>query len=111
MKKAFIIKILFPLLAFSTYATARNSKDSAAVQSDGKGPVQNISFSGKVVDEKARTPLGGATVHIEGTTHEVVTKNDGKFNFLTGQRFPVTVNHKLCWLPSKTNCHQQRHSC
>lgn len=52
---------------------------------------QNISFGGQVLASKSKTPLEGATVHIEGTTHQVQTDKDGKFSFLTGQKFPVTV--------------------
>ncbi|MEI6949967.1 TonB-dependent receptor [Paraflavisolibacter sp. H34] len=50
----------------------------------------NITFNGKVLDRGTRLPLAGATVHIKGTTHEVVTDNKGEFHFLTGQRLPVT---------------------
>lgn len=52
---------------------------------------QNISFGGQVLSAKTRAPLDGATVHIQGTTHEVITGNNGRFSFLTGQKFPVTV--------------------
>jgi TonB-dependent starch-binding outer membrane protein SusC len=50
----------------------------------------NINLSGKVVDKATGSPLSGATVHIKGTTHEVVTNDAGEFYFLTGQRLPVT---------------------
>ena len=49
----------------------------------------NILLSGKVVEEKTNAPLEGATVHIKGTTHEVVTDKTGKFTFITGQKVPV----------------------
>lgn len=52
----------------------------------------NIAIRGKVVDAQTAQPLAGATVHIKGTTHEVVTNNKGEFNFLTGQRLPVTYS-------------------
>ncbi|MET0244456.1 MAG: TonB-dependent receptor plug domain-containing protein, partial [Flavitalea sp.] len=51
----------------------------------------NITFSGKVIEGKTKTALQGATVHIQGTTHEVLTDKKGGFSFLTGQRFPVTL--------------------
>jgi len=51
----------------------------------------NITISGKVYDQKTGTGLPGATVHIKGTTHEVVTEKDGAFHFLTGQKLPVTL--------------------
>src|SRR5690349_4689801 len=51
----------------------------------------NSTLSGKVIDGKNRLLLPGASVHIKGTTHEVVTDDDGKFNFVTGQRFPYIL--------------------
>lgn len=50
----------------------------------------NITINGKVVDGAMKLPLAGATVHIKGTTHEVITDSKGEFRFLTGQRLPVT---------------------
>ncbi|MCU7552691.1 TonB-dependent receptor [Chitinophagaceae bacterium LB-8] len=51
---------------------------------------ENITLTGKVIDEATKQPLSGATVHIKGTTHEVITDDRGVFGFLTGQRLPVT---------------------
>jgi TonB-linked SusC/RagA family outer membrane protein len=50
----------------------------------------NVSLWGRVIDEKTKEPLAGATVHIKGTTHEVLTDNTGEFKFITGQRVPLT---------------------
>ena len=50
----------------------------------------NITLSGRVLDKSTNEPLAGATVHIKGTTHEVTTDERGHFNFLTGQKLPVT---------------------
>ncbi|MEI6948398.1 TonB-dependent receptor [Paraflavisolibacter sp. H34] len=50
----------------------------------------NIVLSGTVVDKATRLPLAGSTVHIKGTTHEVVTNEKGEFKFVTGQKLPVT---------------------
>src|SRR5882762_5114990 len=49
----------------------------------------NMTLTGKVFDQKTGAGLPGATVHIKGTTHEVVTEKDGSFRFLTGQKLPV----------------------
>ncbi|HEX2534771.1 MAG TPA: carboxypeptidase-like regulatory domain-containing protein, partial [Chitinophagaceae bacterium] len=57
---------------------------SAAVFAQDVQNNNNITIRGKVVDALTRQPLAGATVHIKGTTHEVVTNNNGEFNFLTG---------------------------
>ncbi len=51
----------------------------------------NLTLDGKVTDAKDKSPLGGATVHIKGTTHEVVTDGKGKFSFRTGQLVPVVL--------------------
>lgn len=51
----------------------------------------NTTISGKVFDNKTGAPLPGATVHIKGTTHEVVTDQEGEFKFLTGQKMPVVL--------------------
>ncbi|MBN9384551.1 MAG: TonB-dependent receptor [Chitinophagaceae bacterium] len=51
----------------------------------------NIDITGKIYDQKTGVGLPGATVHIKGTTHEVVTDKDGRFRFLTGQKLPVVL--------------------
>ncbi|MBC7887314.1 MAG: TonB-dependent receptor [Ferruginibacter sp.] len=50
----------------------------------------NVQLLGKIIDAKTKHPLQGATVHIKGTTHEVSAEKDGSFEFITGQRVPVT---------------------
>jgi TonB-linked SusC/RagA family outer membrane protein len=57
-----------------------------------QNPAQiNSSLSGTVVDARSKETLIGAVVRIQGTTHSVSTNREGKFNFLTGQKFPYTV--------------------
>jgi hypothetical protein len=51
---------------------------------------QNSSLRGKVIEEKTRSPLPGATVHIKGSTHEVITNDKGEFTFITAQHLPLT---------------------
>jgi TonB-linked SusC/RagA family outer membrane protein len=51
----------------------------------------NVSINGTVIDQQSHEPLAGATVHIKGTTHEVVTNDKGEFHFLTGQHPPVVL--------------------
>ena len=55
----------------------------------------NVQLLGRVLDEKTKEPLSGAVVHIKGTTHNVVTSDDGTFTFITGQKVPVVyeVSH------------------
>lgn len=54
-------------------------------------PLINSTLDGKVVDVNTKEPLPGATISIEGTTHKASTDGDGKFNFITGQKFPYTL--------------------
>lgn len=51
----------------------------------------NLFLKGKVTSIKDKGPLGGASVHINGTTHEIATNDKGEFEFLTRQRFPVVL--------------------
>jgi TonB-linked SusC/RagA family outer membrane protein len=54
-------------------------------------PLINSTLRGRVLDATTRTPLAGARVQIKGVTHEVSTDKDGKFAFVTGQKFPYTL--------------------
>lgn len=54
-------------------------------------PIINSKLTGRVIDAKTKQALPGATVSIKGTTHLVITDADGKFNFVTGQKFPYTL--------------------
>ena len=54
-------------------------------------PLINSKLSGRIVDIKTKDPLPGATVAIKGTTHTVITDAAGRFNFVTGQKFPYTL--------------------
>lgn len=51
---------------------------------------QTSTLNGKVIDEKTKSPLAGATVHIKGSTHEVMTNEKGEFTFITAQHLPLT---------------------
>ena len=51
---------------------------------------QTSKLSGKVLDGRTNTPLPGATVHIKGSTHEVITNSQGEFTFITAQQLPLT---------------------
>lgn len=49
----------------------------------------NVSLFGRVIDDKTKEPLAGASVHIKNTTHEVLTDNNGEFKFITAQKIPL----------------------
>jgi TonB-linked SusC/RagA family outer membrane protein len=51
----------------------------------------NSVLHGRVTDSKKGFPLEGASVSIKNTTHSVVTGNDGKFTFRTGQKLPYIL--------------------
>jgi TonB-dependent SusC/RagA subfamily outer membrane receptor len=54
-------------------------------------PLINSKLEGIVLDLTTKQPLPGAIVRIKGTTHAVSTNANGKFNFVTGQKFPYTL--------------------
>jgi len=54
-------------------------------------PLINSTLHGTVLEAGTNKPLPGATIAIEGTTHAVSADADGKFGFITGQKFPYTL--------------------
>ncbi|SDZ82110.1 SusC/RagA family TonB-linked outer membrane protein [Pedobacter hartonius] len=54
-------------------------------------PLINSKLVGRVIDGTTKEPLPGAVVRIEGTTHMVQTDTEGKFSFVTGQKFPYKL--------------------
>src|SRR5690606_9377422 len=54
-------------------------------------PIINASLTGVVLDSLTKGPLGGVTVQLEGVTHKVKTDIEGRFEFITGQKLPVTL--------------------
>lgn len=54
-------------------------------------PIINSTLKGVVIDLSTKHPLPGAVVRIKGTTHAVSTDPDGRFSFVTGQKFPYTL--------------------
>ena len=54
-------------------------------------PLINSKLNGVVIDATTKQPIPGAVVKISGTTHAVATDEKGRFNFITGQKFPYTL--------------------
>ncbi|PTQ96569.1 TonB-linked SusC/RagA family outer membrane protein [Mucilaginibacter yixingensis] len=54
-------------------------------------PTINSKLEGQVLDASNNQPLPGAVVAIQGTTHSVSTNIEGRFNFVTGQKYPYTL--------------------
>lgn len=54
-------------------------------------PIINASLVGTVIDATTREPIEGVTVQLEAVTHHVKTDQNGKFQFVTGQKLPFTL--------------------
>jgi len=69
-------------------------------------PIINSTLTGKVVDGQTQTPLEGAVIRIKGTTHEVLSGKDGKYDFRTGQKLPYILNvSHVGYLPLEFTAH------
>jgi TonB-linked SusC/RagA family outer membrane protein len=64
---------------------------SCIVKAQTTTPLINSTLDGVVLDSLTRQPIAGAAIHIKGTTHAVATNERGRFNFVTGQKFPYTL--------------------
>ncbi|RXF71163.1 SusC/RagA family TonB-linked outer membrane protein [Arcticibacter tournemirensis] len=62
----------------------------ALAQTDIPANIQSR-LNGLVLDASTRQPLAGAVIKIKGTTHAVSADADGKFSFVTGQKFPYML--------------------
>lgn len=71
-----LLSFLFPVYA------------SAQIQTQ---PLVNATLSGVVIDADTKETLPGAVLQLEGVTHSVRTNDKGEFNFVTGQKLPVTL--------------------
>ena len=78
MKKLLFISVLALLLPVIVFAQQTQ-------------PIINSKLVGRVLDGSTKEPLPGAVVRIEGTTHVVSTDVEGKFSFVTGQKFPYKL--------------------
>ena len=54
------------------------------------GSAQTGTLTGRIIDDRTRGPLAGATIQIKGSTHKVVTNDKGEFTFITAQHLPLT---------------------
>ncbi|WP_282629096.1 TonB-dependent receptor [Empedobacter sedimenti] len=55
-------------------------------------PIINDSITGTIIDAVSKEPLAGATVRLDGVTHQVQTDYNGNFKFITGQKLPVNLS-------------------
>lgn len=54
-------------------------------------PLINSTLKGQIVDSLTKQGIPGVNVSIIGTTHAVETDGNGRFDFVTGQKFPYTL--------------------
>ena len=81
---------LLLLLLSTTYLSAQTQSSNNSI------------LSGSIIDEKTKATLPGVTVHIQGTTHSVQSDRDGKFQFVTGQKLPYTLELTYIGYEKKT---------
>ncbi|MCD0489122.1 SusC/RagA family TonB-linked outer membrane protein [Pedobacter sp. MC2016-14] len=83
--------------AFSTWAFFKKSFSVGFVllfisfHADAQTPLINANISGTVLDAQTKEPLPRAVVQLEGVTHNVLTDDNGKFKFVTGQKLPAVL--------------------
>jgi TonB-linked SusC/RagA family outer membrane protein len=80
MKKQLLIGALL-LLAIPVIGWAQSPTDAHI----------NSTLHGKIVDNASKLPIEGVSVKIKGTTHQVLTDKNGRFDFVTGQSFPYIL--------------------
>ncbi|SEA02404.1 TonB-linked outer membrane protein, SusC/RagA family [Arachidicoccus rhizosphaerae] len=51
----------------------------------------NSILNGKIIDQRTKLPIEGATIQIKGITHSVLSDKKGEFSFKTGQTLPYTL--------------------
>lgn len=61
------------------------------IQAQQTTPLINSTLDGVVVDVQTNEPLAGASLQIEGVTHSTKSDGQGRFRFVTGQKFPYTL--------------------
>ncbi|MDR2270796.1 MAG: TonB-dependent receptor [Sphingobacterium sp.] len=54
-------------------------------------PIINASLVSTVIDATTKEPIEGVTIQLEAVTHHVKTDQNGKFQFVTGQKLPFTL--------------------
>ena len=63
---------------------------AVAQQNDPK-PIINATLAGTIIDADSKEPIAGVTIQLDAVTHQVKSDRDGKFQFVTGQKLPLTI--------------------
>ncbi|WP_432714370.1 TonB-dependent receptor plug domain-containing protein [Pedobacter sp.] len=78
----FAIAFLFLLFSFNSLKLRAQTEPP---------PLINSTLQGTIRDAKTKEALVGVTVQLKGTTHVARTDDKGRFNFVTGQKFPYIL--------------------
>lgn len=62
-----------------------------ALYAQSTQPTINAKLNGRILDQRTKDPLIGASVQIKGTTNGSTTNQEGAFYIQTGQRFPFIL--------------------
>ena len=89
MQKFFHLVVVYLLLRGGLLA--QTTQPGIGERGSINAPVINATVSGKLLDQKTREPLVGATVLIKGTTNGSTTDANGQFALRTGQKLPFIL--------------------
>ncbi|WP_316794410.1 TonB-dependent receptor [Pedobacter frigoris] len=87
--KRYAYALLKMILLFSSSITILISVSQRSFAQNQ--PIINSTLKGQVIDSLTKQGIPGVSIHISGTTHSVQTSNDGRFDFVTGQKFPYKL--------------------
>ncbi|MFZ4861990.1 SusC/RagA family TonB-linked outer membrane protein [Sphingobacterium sp. Mn56C] len=65
-------------------------------------PLINATLTGVILDSITNRPIEGVTIQLLGVTHQVKSDANGKFQFVTGQRLPLTFSLSFLGYKSRT---------
>jgi len=54
-------------------------------------PIVNATLEGRIIDASTKQPIEDANVQLDAVTHSVKTDQEGRFQFVTGQKLPFKV--------------------
>ncbi|MFD2598742.1 SusC/RagA family TonB-linked outer membrane protein [Sphingobacterium corticis] len=96
MKNLGVLRYSFCLLFFPLLLTNLSSNAQERSQ-----PIINATLSGKVVDAKTKRSIEGVTIQLEAVTHAIKSGRNGQFQFVTGQKLPLTATFSFIGYETK----------
>lgn len=91
LRKLLLLKISSTILLSLPFLSSAQTK-----------PLINSPLKGQVIDSLTKQGIPSVSIHITGTTHAVQTDGDGRFDFVTGQKFPYTLEIRHLSYQTKT---------